>query len=109
MEFYKLNIEKFNNNNITNNVAGIFGGGIYLFNYNSNKTVLFNMNNNSIIKNNKAGSNVIENYSSRPSYISLKNINEKSFIEAKAKDYISLYFIFKDIFNKDVLDTSNYY
>jgi len=107
LEFYKLNIKKFSNNNITNNDADVFGSDIYLFNYISNEKMLFNILN--IFENNVTESNIIDNYSSRLSSISLKNINKNSLIEAKPGDYIPLHFAFKDIFNSDVMDLSNYY
>jgi len=108
LDFYKLNINKYNNNNITNNEAGVIGGGIYISNFSPNKKISFNIYNNSIFKNNKVGS-YDDDYSSRPSSVSLINTIKNGFINVNTGDYITLQFIFKDIFNKDISDELNYY
>jgi len=102
LEFNKLRIEKYNNNNITNNEAGVLGGGVYL-----NKNISFNMY-NLYFKNNKVGS-LDNNYSSQPSFISLNNTIENNIINVNAGNNISLKFDLKDIFNKIITDQSNYY
>lgn len=109
LEFNKLNIEKYNNNSITNNVAGAFGGGVYLSNYNTNENISFSMFNNPHFENNLAGS-YADDYSARPSFLYLLNDTmENGIIKVKVGDYISLLFILKDIFNKKIMDKPNYY
>ena len=108
LEFHKLNVEKYNNNYITNNVAGVLGGGVYISNFKSNDNILFNMYKNSSFTNNKVGS-YVNDYSSRPSFISLNSTIDNNIIQIKTGERISLNFIFQDIFNKTVMDISNYY
>jgi len=108
LKFDTLNIKKYNNNDILDNIAGVLGGGVYLTNLFFNKSVSFNVYNNSRIENNKVGS-YSNNYSSRPTSIILTNAVENNILNVKTGEYISLNFKLLDVFNNTIIDTSNYF
>jgi len=104
-----LNIDNAKNNNITNNIAGINGGGLYtenkLFENIFNKDVLY-------LKNNFVDT-VNNDYSSNPSYITFNTTSQKESDHYKfniySGDYLPLKFTLYDSYDKILDDITKYY
>ncbi|OUM69480.1 hypothetical protein PIROE2DRAFT_2569 [Piromyces sp. E2] len=96
------------NNTITDNEAGIMGGGVYFHQYINKK--IFNLENIQI-ENNTVNS-YINNYTSKPSYIKLNttlNIDNDNIINITTGDRFPLNFTLFDNFDNIIEDITKYY
>lgn len=104
-EFKTVNTFIEENNKISNNKAGITGGGLYISKLDNEKSLIFN--NSEIVDN--TSNDFTNNYSTNPSYIKLDTSFERNKISLYSGDYLPLTFTLYDDYDQVVKDLSEYY